>query len=491
MRTYIDKTKNNINEFVQEIHKLHPNISLRLAFIGYRDHCDKEDRLAVMRFTNSVAEFVSMVSNQNAKGGGDDAEDVLGGLHVVRGLDWQSETRIVYHIADAPAHGREFHGADISDDYKDGDPNGLSATDVLRSLQGQNVIYYFGKIKPATDIMIERFNTLVPKSMNEATGKADIPYVTCTPITGFTMMETVTKSVTKSFSESLSISARTDEPKVPKREVVLDPVVPDWSDLPVEATMRFAMVLPSSVDEMIDTILYTDDDRCISDFPDSDRFRVKVAPSPFAKGEMRAAHYAQLIQGSEAIPIILKESLATSPSHLTKPKYEAFLSCHRAAKALSRDFTKRVNALKGSNPIWDTAPTLDFVDACIIQFMVRRGQPFMIQESAITDAEFEKYNNNSGYTAPNPTLKGTNHDLVQAFSHWTYHYTKQQMMAVDCQGGYNRTSNTFMLTDPAIHFTDVTHFGGTNMGKKGFDKFFSSHVCNGYCAALGLCHPKA
>jgi hypothetical protein len=154
MRPYIEATKNDIKDFVSSILSLHPGIVLRLAFIGYRDHCDKEDRLAVMRFTNSVMEFKTMVGNQVAKGGGDDAEDVMGGLHVIRGLDWSSETRILYHIADAPCHGREFHRADCSDDYPDGDPNGLQPADILRDLQAQRIQYFFGKVIDRTDLMV-------------------------------------------------------------------------------------------------------------------------------------------------------------------------------------------------------------------------------------------------------------------------------------------------------------------------------------------------
>jgi hypothetical protein len=154
MKSYIEATKNDILEFVHSILSLHPNISLRLAFIGYRDHCDKEERLAVMRFSPSVEEFQTTVGNQVAKGGGDDCEDVMGGLHVVRGLDWSSETRILYHIADAPCHGRDFHRTDCSDDFPEGDPNGLKPAEILAELKALKVQYFFGKIKDRTDLMV-------------------------------------------------------------------------------------------------------------------------------------------------------------------------------------------------------------------------------------------------------------------------------------------------------------------------------------------------
>ena len=63
----------------------------------------------------------------------------------------------------------------------------------------------------------------------------------------------------------------------------------------------------------------------------------------------------------------------------------------------------------------------------------------------------------------NPTSEGTNHDVIQAFSHWTHHITEGTMIVVDCQGVYTKATNSFMLTDPALHCKDVTRFGGTNV----------------------------
>jgi hypothetical protein len=488
MYEYIEATKNNISEFVTNITAMHPDVVLRLAFIGYRDHCDQEERLAVLRFTHSLPDFQEMVSQQAAKGGGDDCEDVLGGLHVVRGLDWTSETRILYHIGDAPCHGREYHSPHVTDDHPTGDPNGLSVTDLLKAIKELKITYFFGRIQFQTDLMIKKFNEAINPS--HPTG-----FIHVTPMSGGTMMEVVTKSVATSFAETLSASTRTveGEGKLAKKEVFLDYALPDFETMATEEALRYEMTMPKTVQEMIRQLEETDEDKCISDFPDSDHVFVKSAKYPFAKGEMRAAYWGQAvssstgstIEGSEAkaLGTILKESLAVSPTQLTKPKYEAFLSCHRAAKALSMEFNRCSD--KPAN-----CPAIEFCDACIIQFMARRGQPFMIQESQITDV-FEKYNNNSGFIAANPTLHGTRHEAVQAFSHWSYAFTNGQMMVVDCQGGYNVTQKKFLLTDPAIHFVDVTHFGGTNMGRSGMQKFFESHVCNEYCKAMNLEKPAS
>ena len=84
-----------------------------------------------------------------ASGGGDDAEDVTGGLSVALRQDWQSEvtrTRIMLHIGDAPCHGNKFHKKNVSDQFPMGDPTGLEPSEILRGFQKLNVNYYFGKI---------------------------------------------------------------------------------------------------------------------------------------------------------------------------------------------------------------------------------------------------------------------------------------------------------------------------------------------------------
>jgi hypothetical protein len=78
---------------------------------------------------------------------------------------------------------------------------------------------------------------------------------------------------------------------------------------------------------------------------------------------------------------------------------------------------------------------------------------------------------------------------VQCFSHWTDFITQGHILVVDCQGVYNSDSNTFLLTDPAVHCPELVKFGRTNLGIKGNQKFFESHVCNEYCLAMGLAVP--
>ena len=75
-------------------------------------------------------------------------------------------------------------------------------------------------------------------------------------------------------------------------------------------------------------------------------------------------------------------------------------------------------------------------------------------------------------------------DVPQAFSHWTYQYTKGDQLVCDLQGILH--NNFFEMTDPAIHSHSGPKYGTTDIGKKGFKDFFSTHKCSPLCKALGL-----
>jgi hypothetical protein len=58
-------------------------------------------------------------------------------------------------------------------------------------------------------------------------------------------------------------------------------------------------------------------------------------------------------------------------------------------------------------------------------------------------------------------------------------------MVVDLQG-FITEDEDFFLTDPAIHSTDLTRFGSSNLGGTGMELFFTRHVCTDMCRRLGL-----
>jgi hypothetical protein len=160
MWCHIEGAKNSIRKIVDYMANMKPAIIVRPGFCGYRDHCDGFDRLQIIDFTNSCDEFKNDISNVPALGGGDDPEDVLGGLNAaVTSMTWRNPTRVLLHIADYPPHGRRF--TNISDDYPDGDPNGLTAEQVLGDMRSAGIYYFFGKITEHTETMIKVFQSII------------------------------------------------------------------------------------------------------------------------------------------------------------------------------------------------------------------------------------------------------------------------------------------------------------------------------------------
>jgi len=81
-------------------------------------------------------------------------------------------------------------------------------------------------------------------------------------------------------------------------------------------------------------------------------------------------------------------------------------------------------------------------------------------------------------------------DIPQAFSHFTYRYTKRKELVCDLQGVFTSSADksNFEFTDPVIHHHSATGrknvYGRTDRGKDGIESFFKTHKCSGLCEML-------
>lgn len=157
MDPWIGEAREKLHEMIETTQHLHPSALFEVALVAYRDYGDTV-RQRVIDFT-SPAEIIRALETTYAEGGDDQAEDVAGALHHVCGLTWgPSEVRIVVHIADAPAHGEQFHTAVVSDRFPDGDPSGRNPLFSIRCLAELDIDYTFIRITSSTDRMIEGFH---------------------------------------------------------------------------------------------------------------------------------------------------------------------------------------------------------------------------------------------------------------------------------------------------------------------------------------------
>jgi hypothetical protein len=134
--------------------------SLKFAFVAYRDY-DDSPQVEFLDFTSDFEAFKNYVNSIKAAGGDDACEDVFGGLAKVGQLSWntaQEAAKALYHIADAPCHGRRFHNNAL-DYHLEGDLLGRDLETLLSKLQIQVGInqYTFSHINESTRKMVEDF----------------------------------------------------------------------------------------------------------------------------------------------------------------------------------------------------------------------------------------------------------------------------------------------------------------------------------------------
>ena len=109
MQPEFDTVKAKICVLIDEFGKSFKDVSVQLAFVGYRDV--DAPALVVVPFTTNQDAFVDSLRGVSCSGGGDEAEDVLGGLDAtLTDLDWDgAHVKLLFHIADSPHHGALFH----------------------------------------------------------------------------------------------------------------------------------------------------------------------------------------------------------------------------------------------------------------------------------------------------------------------------------------------------------------------------------------------
>jgi hypothetical protein len=157
MEPWIHAAKTRIREIIDTTKQSHPNAYFEVGLVAYRDYGDTVRR-RIVDFT-SAADVEQALRGVHAEGGDDEAEDVAGALDRTCGLTWgPSDVRLVFHIADAPAHGRRFHPPRVSDRFPEGDPDGHDPLRLLQHLASQDVDFTFVRITSSTDMMIDVFH---------------------------------------------------------------------------------------------------------------------------------------------------------------------------------------------------------------------------------------------------------------------------------------------------------------------------------------------
>ena len=453
MASYIQGVKEKIQTIVEKSKRTLPDLNFSVAFVGYRDHCDGEDRTVVLNFTTSILEFQSFMGSVEAKGGGDTAEDVFGGIEEVTKLSWNKQTRMLFHIADSPCHGTRFHDPSVSDDDPDGDRRGLQIEDLLSKLEGLKVIYWFAKLNNLTDLMVQVFQSI----MNIAQINLD-------------SVDSLVDAVVGSITASVNIYEHGVLEEVVKEDMKGEMLSyklvtgqPDWGAVEIKNVMVWRNKIPfdlSSLQKPLEVLC-------------EPKRTMKIAANPFAKGALRIAYYGiDSTDGEDKGNImVLKQFLYINQNRLDLFKEQ--MEIQSVAIALAKKF----NSIKPAG-----TRDVHFAEVSTVAITDGEEKIYYALERYIP-GKYVKFNNNAGFV--NETSYAA---TLHAFSHWTYWATNRYVMVVDLQGVKEESSGEvqYVLTDPAVHCGSLRRFGNTNLGREGMYKFFRTHYCNGICKAMAL-----
>jgi hypothetical protein len=152
------------------------------------------------------------------------------------------------------------------------------------------------------------------------------------------------------------------------------------------------------------------------------------------------------------------------------------------------------------------------LSARVQNLFLQNRRPAMGTLAAVPEAKESNDQNGESTTTTTSTSSSSSTDdvdtvvnpyeMIQAFSHFTYECSKQNLVVVDLQGTLvmDQQPPEVVLTDPAIHSrrrpTDQhkhhnphlsrLNLGRTDRGDKGIVCFFQTHECGPTCRRLGL-----
>jgi hypothetical protein len=489
MRLHIDGVKTQITSVVDAIKASGCQVT-HVAFVGYKDWCDGASHFELSDFQPDIPSFQSFVGRIDAKGGGDAAEDVMGGLKQALSLSWpaKSGTRVLVHIADAPPHGSRMNGG-VGDEFGgnvDGRPGDMKPEEFFERLKQLNVAYYFAEIDHCTKQMVEVFSKCYGKPVD---------------VLDVRDAGTIGMSVTKSVMETVGATSSDATVKHSKglvsRKYTLEKIEPNFAAIAPSKISVVKYALPQSIEDVIS----------FKPMQSTINFGLaKVAPHPFDCGSVRLAYYAQILFPDKehtgeftADPHVFKEylMLPTRPD-LDQSRFMVDLETQTVAAMLAFEFNKRI----GKTTV---APyKIKFLVAKVVRFETSPGVfRFMAAEKRYRGAvDMVKFTNNykfvrrdlaaspsSSKSSDSPSSPDEQVKLCVAFSHFTYEFSREYLLVCDLQGVVveeGKKKKVLLLTDPAIHCPSHLRFGKTNLQERGIAAFFKTHKCNEYCHALGL-----
>jgi hypothetical protein len=502
MSSYIAAARDGIVAIqTQTIASAPKGSELTCAFVGYRDFGDSP--VPTFPFSSDVKTFRAHLALISAEGGGDECEDVLGGLEASNALAWDLNipTKILFHVADAPCHGTFFAGSgSYGDNHKDVDSRGTKTKHVLEDLcSKKGVQYIFLRINDRTTNMIIKYNELMstmsrkPQITTQALSEAG-------DIVKIAVASTLT-SISAHYSRASAAAAGSKSTYLSKVDAVVRDAVSKTKSRRREPPSLSLTPIPEASDESSASSVVGASVKgkprakiveiCSLIFPEtiSDLKRpLKMTEiikrhfelddgNDFDKGACRKVSRATDVTFDESVSYVLKLHIIAEDIETERCNSIGDLQCQAVAAYLANAFSKL-------EVIQRAGKSVSYLKSKLVKLKTHDGKLRYGSLERVLEGEFLKWCNNGHYQkgAADPDFSAT----LAAFTHWTHEVTEGYLMVVDVQGIRADDGKKFILTDPAIHCLASEKFGMLNLGADGMKAFWDMHACNEVCKALHL-----
>ena len=203
--------------------------------------------------------------------------------------------------------------------------------------------------------------------------------------------------------------------------------------------------------------------------------------------------------------LVAKEAWAIENMHKGRDFHETFARVQFDALKLAVQFNMHMPVPR---PEWNVSFLPTHIYQCF-DVNYKFGEAWVLVEQEL-EGKFTKWNNNAGAVLHTGTASATGagpsnlalveededeeepidlNEVPQAFSHFSYEFSKGKKLVCDLQGVWN-PEDGFVLTDPVVHYVSSTgkkhKNGATDKGEQGVKRFFQTHVCGPLCHRMKL-----
>ena len=524
MGCYLSETKRNIKKIVEEISEQNPGSKIRIGFVGYRDFDTPDEKRNYERieFTENIDNFIDSLKNFHCFGGGDQPEDVAGGLNEALKMDWKSTARYVVLVCDAPCHGNKYHDIYI-DTFKDGDPAGLEIEDLMRKFKNMNTTFYCMEINSYTQKMFD-----IMKSVYNDDNKFCVEKI-------YDSCENLSFIVAFSASELLGNTKynQCDFIKVLEkcRKESIDKIMKKYNQNNIinESNDNFPQSLINEIENMnldgedkelvqfINRINNLNIDNNLKDIQD---YKIENDKNSFIEIQLTEKEIIENINKDFNFTIYgltYNKNTKNAFNSFTDPliieqKFNSNISINNINDEMNMDTNENTITFSDNKLLRDFKGTIPkkiekkyladikllSKNYCLNDLICEQIADYFNMELKSETSGFIKFKKNVIYLQEEQdnnqlkliitdnalpfSLNLASHPdkkILQAFSHFSYQITLGELIILNLE--YNKENQKI---------TSYDIFSLKDNGYKHILKFFSNHFCNNYCKYLNLVHPR-